>query len=101
MRWHSLTPCMTSNVMGSTSPTGPTPPSTVCIKPEERWTMKPMDTSRSMTLWMCASSAPSCMTTSMIGLSYQYSVWMSHDHGERCTGGSCAKDESDSTQECV
>ena len=31
--------------------------------------MKPIDTSRSMTFWVCASSAPSCMTTSM---TFQY-----------------------------
>src|SRR5580692_2514153 len=70
MRWHSLTPGMTSNSMGSTSPTGPTPPSTVCTIPEERWTMKPIETNRSMTFCVCASSAPSCITTSM---SFQYS----------------------------
>src|ERR1700733_14148805 len=31
--------------------------------------MKPMDTRRSITFWVCVSSAPSCMTTSM---SFQY-----------------------------
>ena len=58
MRWHSLTPSITSNSIGSTSPTGPTPPKTVCMTPEERWTIKPMETSRSMTFWIWGSSAP-------------------------------------------
>src|SRR5579871_1519389 len=69
MRWHSLTPAMASKSAGSKSSAGPTPPSTVCTTPVERWTVKPIETRRLMTEETCSSLAPCCMTTSILSVS--------------------------------
>src|SRR5579884_1319368 len=82
MRWHSFTPSITSRAAGSKSSIGPTPPSTVCRTPVERWTVNPISTSRWMTFSVCCSVAPSCMTTNIRSLpaflQHFYFLYCSH-----------------------
>src|SRR5579859_2346430 len=65
MRTTSRTPSRTSTSRGSNSGGTPTAPSTVCDAPVERWMSEPIETSRSITCWICSSFAPSCITTTI------------------------------------
>src|SRR5215472_5543387 len=62
MRMTSRTPSSNSKSRWSKSRCTPTAPRTVCDSPVERCTLKPLATSRSMTCWIWASVALSCIT---------------------------------------